>query len=75
MPTYEYECVNCGYKFEKFQKMTDKPVSECPKCKGNVKRLIGFGSGIIIKGSTSSTSKNISSCSTCSATSCSSCGK
>ncbi|MCM8785350.1 MAG: hypothetical protein NC899_03785 [Candidatus Omnitrophica bacterium] len=75
MPTYEYECINCGYRFEKFQRMTEQPVSECSKCKGKVKRLIGLGSGVIIKGSTISTNKNSSLCSTCSATSCSTCGK
>ena len=51
MPTYEYECLTCGYKFEKFQSMTDKPLKKCPKCKGRVRRLFGIGSGIIFKGS------------------------
>ena len=51
MPTYEYECTNCGHAFEVSQKMSDKPLHECPKCKGSVKRLIGKGSGIIFKGS------------------------
>jgi putative FmdB family regulatory protein len=51
MPTYEYECGKCGFKFEKFQNMSDKPLSKCPKCSGDVKRLIGKGSGIIFKGS------------------------
>jgi putative FmdB family regulatory protein len=51
MPTYEYECGKCGVKFEKFQNMSDKPLSKCPQCSGDVKRLIGKGSGIIFKGS------------------------
>ena len=51
MPTYEYECKKCGFKFEKFQNMTDKPLSKCPECKGSVRRLIGKGAGIIFKGS------------------------
>jgi putative FmdB family regulatory protein len=51
MPTYDYICTKCGNEFEFFQKMTDKPLSKCPKCKGKVKRLIGAGSGIIFKGS------------------------
>ncbi|MDD3905491.1 MAG: zinc ribbon domain-containing protein [Candidatus Omnitrophica bacterium] len=50
MPTYEYECGKCG-KFEKFQSMKDEPLKKCPKCKGNVTRLLGTGSGIIFKGS------------------------
>jgi putative FmdB family regulatory protein len=51
MPTYDYECAHCGHKFEAFQKMTDKPLENCPKCAKKVKRLIGSGSGIIFKGS------------------------
>ena len=50
MPTYEYECTHCGYNFEAFQKMSDKPLQKCPKCNHKVKRLIGSGSGIIFKG-------------------------
>jgi putative FmdB family regulatory protein len=51
MPTYEYECKDCGHHFELFQKMTDDPVKDCPECKGKVKRLIGMGGGILFKGS------------------------
>jgi putative FmdB family regulatory protein len=50
MPTYEYECKHCSYKFEVFQKITDKPLDNCPKCKNKLRRLIGSGSGIIFKG-------------------------
>jgi putative FmdB family regulatory protein len=50
MPTYQYECTKCGYIFERFQKMTDKPVSICPKCKGKVIRIVGPGGGFIFKG-------------------------
>jgi len=51
MPTYDYECPACGHRFEAFQKITDKPLAQCPKCKGQLRRLIGSGSGIIFKGS------------------------
>ena len=51
MPTYEYMCVNCDYRFEEFQSMSDSPLTECPKCGGAVKRLIGGGNGLIFKGS------------------------
>lgn len=51
MPTYDYECAHCGYRFELSQKMTAKPLDTCPKCHKKVKRLIGSGGGIIFKGS------------------------
>ena len=51
MPTYEYECTHCGYRFELFQNMKDERLKSCPKCKKNVNRLIGPGGGIIFKGS------------------------
>jgi putative FmdB family regulatory protein len=51
MPTYEYECLRCKYTFEEFQRITDKPLEKCPKCKGKLRRLITGGAGIIFKGS------------------------
>ena len=51
MPTYEYQCLECGHKFEAFQSMSDELIKKCPACKGSVKRLIGSGSGLIFKGS------------------------
>jgi putative FmdB family regulatory protein len=51
MPTYDYKCLNCGFKFEYFQTMTDQPVEECPNCGGKTKRLISGGTGLIFKGS------------------------
>lgn len=41
MPIYEYQCFDCDEQFERFQKISDPVVSECPSCGGsNVKRLI-----------------------------------
>ncbi len=52
MPTYDYRCLKCKKKFEKFQSMTEKHLRTCPYCKkGKVERLIGGGAGIIFKGS------------------------
>ena len=52
MPTYEYECSNCGHKLEKFQSMSARPLRKCPKCRTlKLQRLIGTGAGIIFKGS------------------------
>ncbi|GIV01899.1 MAG: zinc ribbon domain-containing protein [Armatimonadetes bacterium] len=33
MPIYAYECRFCGSTLEVEQRMTDKPLSGCPKCK------------------------------------------
>ena len=51
MPTYEYECLDCGVDFEAFQKMSDSVLEECPQCKGKVRRMISSGAGLIFKGS------------------------
>jgi putative FmdB family regulatory protein len=51
MPTYEYECSKCKHAFEEFQKITDKPLVQCPKCGGRLRRLISGGAGLIFKGS------------------------
>jgi len=50
MPTYGYKCNGCGHAFERFQQMTDDPLSACPECGAAVTRLIGTGAGVIFKG-------------------------
>jgi putative FmdB family regulatory protein len=50
MPTYDYKCLDCGFTFEHFQRISEEPLIECPKCNGHVKRLIGAGSAPIFKG-------------------------
>jgi putative FmdB family regulatory protein len=40
MPIYEYQCDKCGKTFEIFQKMVDKPLTECRECKGRLHKLI-----------------------------------
>jgi len=52
MPTYDYECRECGHRWELFQQMKDNPKRKCPECgRMRAKRLIGPGAGIIFKGS------------------------
>ena len=51
MPTYEYKCRKCGYEFEKFQSITEEPLKVCPKCEGEVFRLISKNCSFILKGS------------------------
>jgi putative FmdB family regulatory protein len=50
MPTYEYECEICGLTFERPQAITENPLTECPKCRGKVRRLVSGGAGFILKG-------------------------
>jgi putative FmdB family regulatory protein len=40
MPVYEYQCTTCGDHFEKRQKFSDAPISDCPSCGGQVQKLI-----------------------------------
>jgi putative FmdB family regulatory protein len=59
VPTYEYVCLKCDQKFEKYQSMSDAPLKTCPRelCgmkkwgKGRVKKAISAGAGLIFKGS------------------------
>lgn len=32
MPIYEYECRDCGHRFEAIQKISDAPLTDCPAC-------------------------------------------
>ena len=50
MPIYEYECSACKTRFERSQRFSDPPVSECPECGGAVRRVL-FPAGIVFKGS------------------------
>lgn len=81
MPNYDYECQECGHIFEAFQSISAEPLTECEKCGGPVKRLIGGGAGLIFKGSgyyvtdsRKDSSSKSSSCN-CSGGNCSSSGK
>ena len=50
MPTYEYACTACGHEFEAFQSFSDAALTECPECKGEVRK--GFSNvGVVFKGS------------------------
>src|SRR5690349_17473807 len=40
MPLYEYQCEECGQRFERIRKFSDPPLDEpCPKCGGPIKKL------------------------------------
>jgi putative FmdB family regulatory protein len=41
MPIYEYQCEKCGHHLEALQKISDKPLRECPECgRHRLKRLM-----------------------------------
>ena len=50
MPTYEYECSECDFHFERRQSFDEEPVTMCPKCQGKARRVI-HSIPIIFKGS------------------------
>jgi len=50
MPTYEYACKSCGEHMEVVQSFKDDPLTTCPNCQGELRKV--FGSiGIAFKGS------------------------
>lgn len=50
MPTYSYECTECGNRFDIVQAFTDNTLTTCEKCSGRLRKL--FNSvGIVFKGS------------------------
>ncbi|MGI5352968.1 FmdB family zinc ribbon protein [Streptomyces sp. CA-250714] len=50
MPTYQYQCTECGEGLEVVQKFTDDSLTECPSCQGNLKKVFS-AVGIVFKGS------------------------
>jgi len=51
MPIYEYECAKCGHHLEVMQKMSDKPLTKCPKCKASKLEKIFSQTAFQFKGS------------------------
>ncbi len=52
MPTYDYECDNCGHTFELFQGINEAHKKKCPECKKmKLRRLFGTGAALLFKGS------------------------
>ncbi|MBF0472695.1 MAG: zinc ribbon domain-containing protein [Nitrospirae bacterium] len=50
MPIYEYKCCGCGKIHEIIQKFSDAPITECPSCKGMLKKMIS-NTSFVLKGS------------------------
>jgi len=62
MPIYEYQaadakiaCLHCRYGFEVFQKISDKPLTECPQCGNNVKKIISWCRAAVVENSVEQT--------------------
>jgi putative FmdB family regulatory protein len=50
VPTYQYACTECGEQLEAVQSFSDPALTECPACRGRLRKL--FNSvGIVFKGS------------------------
>lgn len=50
MPIYGYRCRSCGNELEVLQKMSDPPLKTCPKCSGELTKIL-YPVGVIYKGS------------------------
>jgi len=50
MPTYQYACSACGHAFEIVQSFSDDALTQCPQCKGEVKKVYS-NVGVVFKGS------------------------
>ncbi|MFC4033712.1 FmdB family zinc ribbon protein [Streptomyces polygonati] len=50
MPTYQYQCTECGEALEAVQKFTDDALTECPNCAGRLRKVFS-AVGVVFKGS------------------------
>jgi putative FmdB family regulatory protein len=49
MPIYEYVCEKCNSHLEIIQKITEGPLTTCPDCKGQLKKMIS-NTSFVLKG-------------------------
>ena len=50
MPTYTYQCDNCGIRFDQFQHFSEAPLTICPECAEQALRKVYQPVGIVFKG-------------------------
>ncbi len=50
MPTYQYACNACEHEFEAFQSFSDASLTQCPECKGEIRKVYS-AVGVVFKGS------------------------
>ncbi len=50
MPTYQYQCTDCGNALEVRQSFTDDALTVCPSCDGTLRKVFN-AVGVVFKGS------------------------
>jgi len=50
VPTYQYQCTDCGEALEIHQSFSDDTLTECPACRGNLRKVFN-AVGVVFKGS------------------------
>jgi putative FmdB family regulatory protein len=50
MPTYEYECTDCGRNVEVVQRFDEEPLRICPRCAGSLRKVF-HPANVVFKGS------------------------
>lgn len=50
VPTYQYECTQCGDALEVHQSFSDEPLTTCPSCSGRLRKVYN-AVGVVFKGS------------------------
>lgn len=51
MPIYAYQCAGCGYQEDVMQKLSDAPLTACPKCGKETFAKQLTAAGFALKGS------------------------
>jgi putative FmdB family regulatory protein len=50
VPTYQYACNACEHEFEAIQSFSDASLTQCPECKGEIRKIYS-AVGVVFKGS------------------------
>jgi putative FmdB family regulatory protein len=50
VPTYQYACTECDHAFDQVQAFSDDALSECPECRGRLRKVFN-AVGVVFKGS------------------------
>ncbi len=50
MPIYEYQCQECGHRFEALQKISDAQLTTCPQCQAEALKKLVSAAGFRLSG-------------------------